>query len=152
MEPLRNKVVRAVAPVLDGLLMLGMITGVWALLVRSPLCTAGDPQWARERNLIAGGVAAGAYVLLTAAAGLYRAGCRVARAQIPLVNLGTCALVLGFGWLAVARYAGWSEGAVLLPRRVLLFGIAGGYVLTTLHHYARLGITAAHAHHGKESA
>jgi len=150
MEPLKNKVLRAVAPVLDGLLMLGMITGVWAVLVRSPLCNAGDVQWARGRNLIAGGMAAGAYVLLTAAAGLYRAECRVARGRIPLLNLGTCALLLVLGWLAVARYAGWSEGAVLLPRRVLLFGIAGGYVMTTLHHYARLGITAPHARESKE--
>lgn len=149
-EPLRNKLVRAVAPFLDGMIVFAMIVGVWAVLVRSPICNPSEPQWARERYLVAAGMAAGAYVLLTAAAGLYRAHCRVARARIPLANVGTWALLFVMSWVGLARYAEWTEGTILLSRRVLLFGMAGAYLLTTIHHYARLGLTGAREHHREE--
>ncbi len=148
--PLHLRLLRALAPLLDGALVMGLVLGVWAALVRSPLCNPADPQWARGRYLVAAALAAAAYVLLSWCAGLYRAAVTVERARIPLINLGTCAVLLAAAWLALARYAAASDGAVLLSRRVLLLALFGSYVLTSFLHYARCGMTARCAHHCQE--
>lgn len=135
------------APVFDAAVVFCAVLGAWWLLRHSPFAAPQAPQWARERYLVAGVFSAIAYVLLTAAAGLYSPVRAPVRERIPLLNFGIVCTLFLLSLLAFARYAAWTENDVLLSRRVLFTALVAAFLVTSLHHYVRLGFLRSHMQH-----
>lgn len=142
-----RRVWSAAAPVFDAAMVFGAVLGAWWWLRHSPFAAPQAPHWARERYVVAGTFSAIAYVLLSAAAGLYSPVRAPARERIPLQNFGIICTLFLLSLLAFARYAAWAENDVLLSRRVLFTALVAVYLVTSLHHYVRLGSRWPHVQH-----